>query len=139
MSDLLQRLRERSTRLTSQRRVIAEILDGPDTHLTAEEVLERARATLPEIGLTTVYKTLNEFAKAGDIRQLVLNDGVKRYDPNNDDHHHLVCLGCDRILDVSVRRRPSLSDDKPHGFEIRSVEVTFRGLCGACAADGDAS
>ena len=55
MTPLVDRLRDRGWRLTAQRRVIAEAMTGDHVHLAADEVLDRARATLPEVSLATVY------------------------------------------------------------------------------------
>ena len=88
---LLDRLRALHWRLTPQRRVIAETMRGDHVHLTAEEVLERARERLPEVSLATVYNTLNELVSMGEVQQVDAGDGPTRYDPNTEDgHHHLV-------------------------------------------------
>jgi Fur family transcriptional regulator, stress-responsive regulator len=138
-TDLLARLQQRNWRLTAQRRVIAEVLNGPHTHLTAEEVLGRARAKLPEVSLATVYNTVNELVALGEIAELTLRDGRKRYDPNTtESHHHLICTGCDKILDVVPLRLPSLPDHERHGFDIDTIAVTFRGRCPQCV-DSDAA
>ena len=67
---LLERLRAVGWRLTPQRRVIAEAMGGDHVHLTAEEVLERARGRLPEVSLATVYNTLNELVSMGEVQQV---------------------------------------------------------------------
>lgn len=64
MSDLLERLRGRGWRMTSQRRVVAEVLDGDHVHLTADEVHTRAAQRLPEISRATVYNTLGELVSS---------------------------------------------------------------------------
>lgn len=65
MSDLLERLRGRGWRMTSQRRVVAEVLDGEHVHYTADEVHARAAQRLPEISRATVYNTLGELVSSG--------------------------------------------------------------------------
>lgn len=91
MTPLIDRLRGRGWRLTAQRRVIAEVLSGDHLHLTADEVLERSRAVLPEVGRATVYSTLNEMVGIGELLEISHVDGRKRYDPNvTDRHHHLL-------------------------------------------------
>lgn len=134
MTPLLERLRDRGWRMTAQRRVIAEAMAGEHVHLAADEVLERAREALPEVSLATVYNTLNELVDMGEVVELPHADGRKRYDPNTAErHHHLVCTVCGRMLDVATDD-PQLPADQQHGFELRGVEVTFRGRCPDCAA-----
>lgn len=134
MTELIDRLRDRGWRLTAQRRVIAEAMTGDHVHLAADEVLDRARAQLPEVSLATVYNTLNELVSLGELREFTHADGRKRYDPNVDEgHHHLVCVDCGRMLDV-VTDDPRLVADQRHGFELVDVDVTFRGRCPDCVA-----
>lgn len=134
MTTLIDRLRDRGWRLTAQRRVIAEAMTGEHTHLTADEVLERARASLPEVSLATVYNTLNELVAIGELLELPHADGRKRYDPNvAERHHHLVCVDCGRMLDVRAPE-PKLPAEQRHGFELLGVDVTFRARCPDCAA-----
>jgi Fur family transcriptional regulator, stress-responsive regulator len=134
VTPLIDRLRHRGWRLTAQRRVIAEVLSGEHLHLTADEVLERARLALPEVGRATVYNTLNEMVSIGELVEITHVDGRKRYDPNvTERHHHLLCVVCGRMLDVDADD-PQLAADQCHGFELLDVEVTFRARCPECAA-----
>lgn len=135
-TDLLSRLRARHWRLSPQRRVVAEVLFGDHVHLTAEEVHGRARARLPEISRATVYNTLNELVAMGELLEVDVVDGAKRYDPNvGEQHDHLVCDGCHAIRDVPRSRKlPDVPDDARADYVVTAVEVTYRGLCPACAA-----
>jgi Fur family transcriptional regulator, stress-responsive regulator len=133
---LVDRLRDRGWRLTAQRRVIAEAMAGEHVHLTADEVFERARGALPEVSRATVYNTLNELVGMGELHEITHTDGRKRYDPNVEErHHHLVCVGCGRMLDVTADD-PRLPDDQQHGFELLDIEVTFRARCPGCVRAG---
>ncbi|MFD8591634.1 Fur family transcriptional regulator [Streptomyces sp. NPDC059637] len=137
MSDLLERLRERGWRLTAQRRVVAEVLNGDHVHLTADEVHARAADRLPEISRATVYNTLGELVSLGEIIEVSTDGRAKRYDPNaHRPHHHLVCSRCGTIRDVRPGGNPL--DDLPagerFGFTVSDVEVTYRGVCPKCAA-----
>src|SRR6266536_4288216 len=86
---LLERLRAREWRITSQRRVIAQALEGDHVHLTADEVLGIARGRLPEVSLATVYKTLNELVAMGEVQQVDAGPGPTRYDPNVERPHQV--------------------------------------------------
>lgn len=134
-TDLLERLRDRCWRLSPQRRVVAEVLVGDHVHMTAEQVHDLARERLPELSRATVYNTLNELVAMGEVLEVDVIDGAKRYDPNTtEDHDHLVCESCHAIRDVPVPRRlPVISDEARAGYLISGVEVTYRGLCPSCA------
>lgn len=133
MTTLAERLRQRSFRLTPQRRVIADVLAGAHVHLTADDVFERARTELPELSLATVYNTLKEMVAIGELRELNVDGRTRRYDPNLDEHHHLVCDGCAQVLDVHLDAPvPPLPAGESHGFELADVAVLYRGRCPSC-------
>ncbi|MEU6294299.1 Fur family transcriptional regulator [Streptomyces erythrochromogenes] len=139
MSDLLERLRGRGWRLTSQRRVVAEVLDGDHVHLTADEVHARAARRLPEISRATVYNALGELVALGEVVEVSTDCRAKRYDPNaHHPHQHLVCSGCGLIRDVHPYGDPLavLPAAERFGFAVSDVEITYRGLCPACARAG---
>jgi Fur family ferric uptake transcriptional regulator len=136
MSDLLERLRERGWRMTAQRRVVAEVLDGDHVHLTADEVHARASSRLPEISRATVYNTLGEMVSIGEIIEVATHGRAKRYDPNaHRPHQHLVCSNCGTIRDVHPHGDPlaALPAGERFGFAVSEVQVTYRGLCPDCA------
>ena len=136
ISDLLERLRERQWRVTPQRRVIAEVLDGEHVHLSADAVHSRAHELLPEISLATVYNTLNELVAMGEVIEVSAGAGPKRYDPNvTAPHHHLVCTSCGTLRDVVTSAHlPELGPDQSHGFVLTGVDVVYQGRCPQCTA-----
>ncbi|WP_327068858.1 transcriptional repressor [Kitasatospora sp. NBC_01250] len=137
MSDLLTRLREQGWRLTAQRRVVAEVLDGEHVHLTADEVHARAVGLLPEISRATVYNTLGELVSLGEVLEVSTDGRAKRYDPNaHHSHQHLVCSSCGTIRDVHPSGDPlaALPAAERFGFAVSGAEITYRGLCPDCRA-----
>lgn len=137
MSDLLQRLRDRGWRLTAQRRVVAEVLDGEHVHYTADEVHARAAERLPEISRATVYNTLGELVSIGEVIEVSTDGRAKRYDPNaHHSHQHLVCSRCGVIRDVSPSGDPLalLPESERFGFTLSEATVTYRGLCPSCVS-----
>jgi Fur family transcriptional regulator, stress-responsive regulator len=137
MSDLLERLRDRGWRLTAQRRVVAEVLDGEHVHYTADEVHARAAARLPEIARATVYNTLSELVAIGEVIEVSTDGRAKRYDPNaRHTHQHLVCSQCGTIRDVHPSGDPlaGLPEAERYGFTVSDATITYRGTCPRCAA-----
>lgn len=133
---LLERLRRRSDlRLTAQRRGIAEVLTGEHVHLTADEVLTRARRRLPALSVATVYNTLNELVALGEVRVVETGSGRVRYDPNADrPHDHLVCVRCGEIRDVYPRGRIVLPRSQQFGHRLVARETVFKGHGPRCRA-----
>ena len=132
---LVERLRSRGYRLTSQRRVIAEVLEGENTHLTADEVHQRAVERLPEVSRATVYSTLQQLTELGELNELALDGRSKRYDPNvRPAHHHLVCDGCGEVFDVAHGvAAPALGVGDRHGMVIDRADIVWHGTCPSCS------
>ncbi|MCP5027258.1 MAG: transcriptional repressor [Actinomycetia bacterium] len=133
---LLTRLRDREYRITSQRRVVAQVLEGPNVHMTADEVHHAAIEILPEISRATVYSTLNELTQLGELLELSLDGRSKRYDPNiAPAHHHLVCDHCGQVFDVRHEVvAPQLTPTELHGMTITRAEIVYHGTCASCTA-----
>jgi Fe2+ or Zn2+ uptake regulation protein len=133
-AELTELFRSRGLKITPQRQCIFRVLHGNDTHPTAESVYAAARAEMPSISLKTVYSTLNDLAAMGELQQLDLGTGGRRFDPNTDAHHHLVCVRCGKVRDLYAEF-PGLQvpEKERQGFTVGSAEVVFRGLCADCA------
>ncbi len=133
METLLSRLGAAGVRITAQRRIIAECLDGMNQHLTADEILDAAKTVMPEIGRATVYKALAEFVDSGIVREVQFGGGPKHFDPNaHIDHHHLICSTCEQVWDLDA----AVCEIKPggdSGFVLTHAEVGFYGQCAACS------
>ena len=92
------KLYDKDYKLTPQRRVILGVFaKNPDKHLSAEEVWGIVKGTNPEIGLATVYRTLDLFAELDILQKMDFGDGRGRYEFYESEvhnHHHLICLKC---------------------------------------------
>lgn len=129
---LRERLRARGMRLTVQRRVVADVLDGENVHLTADEIFELARQELPEISRATVYNALHDFVEVGEVGEVQQGRAV-RFDPNaHRSHHHFLCRSCGRLFDVDVAGSEDLSVVGLDGssFDPMSLDIMFGGDCG---------
>ena len=131
---LLELFRKKGYHITPQRRVIVDLLVGDDTHPTAEQVYQRAVAVMPEISRTTVYNTLRELVELGELAPVEnLSESGTRYDTNMDDHHHLFCIRCNRLVDVTLDIAGlEIPDEQAMGFKILKGQVTFYGVCPDC-------
>ncbi len=134
--ELTELFRSTGRKVTAQRQCIFRLLEGNVTHPSAEAVYEVARQEMATISLKTVYQTLNELAELGEVTALDLGTGTVRFDPNVDTvHHHLVCRSCGKVRDVDTDFAGLTVPRGQHqGYEVRSAEVVFRGLCEDCRA-----
>lgn len=135
-------LKENGLKVTTQRIAILDVLQSrPDTHLTAEEIYEHVRELHPEIGLATVYRTIQLLSDLHLIDKLNLDDGYVRYEIGKKHgglgthhHHHLVCLECGKVLSFEDDMLESLENriKEAMNFEIVDHEVKLYGYCKDC-------
>jgi Fe2+ or Zn2+ uptake regulation protein len=137
---LIELLRARGHRITSQRLVIHRLLREQDRHLTAEQVREAVAGSLPGVSTPTVYATLDLLADLGLVRRLHAGAGATLYDSRTDAHHHAACRVCGRVEDIDRVEdlSPVVRAARRRGFESEHVEVVVSGLCGDCASRGAA-
>lgn len=136
-------LKKKGYKLTPQRRAILDIIvDCEGKHLTAEEIYDEVKKTCPEIGLATVYRTMQLLDEIGVISKLNLDDGCIRYEINLNksechNHHHLICKKCGKIIEVEDDLMDNVEDkiQSAYKFKILDHDVKFYGLCEECNKD----
>jgi len=132
-------LKEKGYKLTPQRRAVLNIImENPGKHLTTEEIYDLVKVQCPDIGLATVYRTLQILNEMDLILKINLDDGCSRYEYNihqdDHEHHHLICSGCGKILEVNDDLLDSIERqiEKDFDFVITDHKVKFFGLCSKC-------
>jgi Fur family transcriptional regulator, stress-responsive regulator len=133
-AELVDTFRASGLKVTPQRRLLFELLDGNCSHPTADELFTAASSRMPGISLRTVYQTLADLGAMGEIRQLSIGSGPTRFDPNVTDHHHVVCDGCGAVTDVYVDGTQLLTICGAPGFRTDTLSIVFHGTCASCAA-----
>ncbi len=127
--------RERGLALTAQRRRILELILDRRDHPTADQIYQDAKRHLPDISRTTVYRVLDTLVAIGVIRKACSRTAATRFDSVTDRHHHLVCLHCEKLIDVDddqFSHRVELPDVSAVSFEIHDFSIHFSGICAAC-------
>ena len=132
------RLRNNSYKLTPQRQTILKtFLENPDRHLSAEDVYLLVKNQYPDIGLATVYRTLDLLAELGILQKNDFGDGRSRYEFSRKDehhHHHLICLNCGDVSEFDDDLLESLEAVilKRNHFKILDHDLKFFGYCQKC-------
>lgn len=138
---LREELLKNGYKLTTQRRVIFEILlEQEDQHLSPEEIFDIVKNKYPEIGLATIYRTLQLFEQIGIVYKMNFNDGCYRYEITINEssdqhrHHHLICKECGKIIGVKEDLLNSLEEivEKQYKFQIIDHSLKFIGICADC-------
>jgi Fur family ferric uptake transcriptional regulator len=136
VADPLSLLRACGIQVTAQRLAVLRAVAG-DPHITAERAAERVRREIGAISLQSVYDALNVLVAGGVIRRIQPAGSPARFECRvGDNHHHLICRLCGRIVDVdcAVGRAPCLTASHDSGYEIDEAEVAYWGRCPECAA-----
>lgn len=126
--EMADRLKQAGLRPTRQRLALAGLLyRHGDRHLTAEQLYEEARRDEVRVSLATVYNCLNQFTRAGLIREVVVDSGRSYFDTNVSRHHHFYHDGTGELTDIPAEAI-SLGDlpPAPDGTRVASAEVIIR-------------
>ena len=140
MDDLKQRLQARQHKMTPQRQTVLQVfLDHPGEHLSAEDVHGILRQGKSEIGLATVYRSLELLSELELLQKMEFGDGCSRYevnttDPSEHHHHHLICTTCGAVTEFEDDLLDDLEADiqKKMGFHVLNHQVKFYGTCKEC-------
>lgn len=128
-------LRAASLRVTAPRvAVLAEVHAQP--HADVDGIATAVRLRLGSVSTQAVYDVLRALTRAGLVRRIEPAGSPARFEARvGDNHHHVVCRGCNAIDDVdcAVGSAPCLEPSSSNGFSIDEAEVTYWGLCPRCA------
>ena len=132
-------LNKAGMRATNQRALIMEIIRRGKGHLDADEIHRRGREKETRLSLSTVYRTLHMFKKAGLVEELHFNEDHHHYEVKPaTEHHHLLCLGCGRVIEFSYPLSRYIKRNVPEakGFDIADTEIRMTGYCPKCRHSG---
>jgi Fur family transcriptional regulator, stress-responsive regulator len=127
-------LREHGVRVTAQRLAVFKAVSD-DPHVSADVVVGSVRSEIGWISVQAVYDALATLTDVGLLRRIQPAGSPARYEGRvGDNHHHLICRVCDRMVDVdcAVGHAPCLTAVEDAGFEIDEAEVVYWGRCPEC-------
>lgn len=128
----MERHRKMRFKLTPQRLAIIDYLDGNKNHPSAEEIYREVSTRFPTMSFATVYNTLETLRQRGSLLELTIDPDKKRFDPNTEHHHHLICMKCRRIEDIHRDYDLPVPTAHRNGFEITGNHIEFYGRCPNC-------
>jgi len=133
MLDSVKKLKALGLKVTPQRRAVLDAIKGDRTHPSAEKIYKKILRKYPGVSFATVYNTLSKLAETGEIQELDIDPGKKRYDPQPLPHYHFYCKMCGKVYDVNddISFIPEIK--RIAGHQIESVQLNFKGVCGTCA------
>ncbi len=134
-------LRDKGLKVTKQRLlVLATVGEHPGEHLTAEDIYELVREQYPDIGLATIYRTVQVLVDLHILDKVSFDDGFTRYEleaageDKGHRHHHAICQRCGKVIsfenDLLDNLEQALYDAT--GFMVIDHEVKLYGYCKIC-------
>ena len=133
-TDPSETLRERGLRVTAQRLAVLRAVSSAP-HVTADAVAQTVRGEIGAVSVQAVYDALAILTEKGLLRRIQPAGSPARYENRvGDNHHHLICRVCERMVDVdcAVGDAPCLTAVEDSGFEIDEAEVVYWGRCPDC-------
>ncbi|MGL5257310.1 MAG: Fur family transcriptional regulator [Proteocatella sp.] len=136
---LLESIKKSGYKLTPQRReILKALVESKGKHLSCDEIYEIVRIDCPDIGIATVYRTLQILETTDSVNRLNLDDGCIRYELDLDEethsHHHLICKLCGSVYEVRIDLLEELENniEKNYDFTILDHDLKFFGICNKC-------
>ncbi len=129
-------LRRHGLNITAQRLAVLRAVSA-QPHRTADDIYNVVRAEIGAISRQAVYDTLAALTDKGVLRRIQPAGSPARYEDRvGDNHHHLICRTCNRMVDVdcAVGDTPCLTAADSSGYEIDEAEVIYWGRCPECVA-----
>jgi Fur family ferric uptake transcriptional regulator len=138
------KFRGHALRWSALRESILELLSSASRHMSAKEIHASLYKTNPNLGLTTVYRTLDLLSQMNFINKITLINRHGRYEFNRGDkeghHHHLICTQCGKIINTkefeedepALMKKTEENLTKNYNFEIFNYYIDFFGLCSKC-------
>jgi Fur family ferric uptake transcriptional regulator len=132
----LKHIQKKGLKRTSQRDLILDTFLRTEAHLSSEDLYRLVRQQDPNIGQTTVYRTLKLLAEAGLAREVRFGDGITHYEHNykHQHHDHMICSECGRIIEFFSAELEAIQDAMAakHRFQVTQHLLRIIGVCAEC-------
>jgi len=140
---IAQQFAAQNYKLTSQREAIVQVLlNHEKEHLSVEEVYMLVKNSYPNLGLATVYRTLELLCELHIVEKMNFGDGMARYDLRGDEtdhmHHHLICNVCGKLEEIKEDwlLELELRLEREYGFTVTDHRLDFKGSYHTCKSTG---
>lgn len=134
LKDALETLKSTGVRITPQRHAILEFMIHSTAHPTADDIYRALETTFPNMSVATVYNNLRVFKSAGLVKELTYGDSSSRFDFVTNDHYHVICNDCGKIVDFHYPGLDEVEHLASHvtGFQVDYHRLEIYGTCQQC-------
>jgi Fur family peroxide stress response transcriptional regulator len=131
--EIIKVLKSKRLRVTPQRFAVYANLLARKDHPTVEQILTDLNQDAPTSSQATVYAALQALREVGLVREVLLEEGVSRYDANVAPHHHFRCNCCRKIEDIEWNTFGNIDlNQLRSGLKAERFEVIVQGICDRC-------
>ncbi len=132
-------LEEHNLKHTKQRDAILDVFLTAAGHVTSEDIYKAVREDHPNVGYTTVYRTMKLLCDAGLASERHFDDGITRYEIEHAHHDHLVCVKCGRIIEFECAMIEATQEEiaARYGFRVLRHRHELYGHCSSCQREGE--
>lgn len=133
--DCKNELNEVNLKATPARMALMNLLESTDKPVDVQTMIEYLDSRDIKTDPTTVFRIVNMFTEKGLLKTILLNEGKSRYElASLADHHHLMCISCGSIQDMSDCNIDVLENhiEKKKNFKVTSHSLEFFGICANC-------
>lgn len=133
----LDKLKNQEVRMTPQRRAILVYLLNTTSHPSADDIYRALVDKFPNISVATVYNNLRMFKEANLVKELTYGDSSSRFDGNVEEHYHIICEECNKIVDFDYPKLDQIEEiaAEKTGFSVREHRMEVYGLCKECMSE----
>jgi Fe2+ or Zn2+ uptake regulation protein len=138
MNEYADQIRSSGHRLTRQRKLILEILEGSREHLDADTIHDRAKVRDSSISLATVYRSLGLLKDIGLVQENLLGEGHGHFEMTQSaPHYHFTCLKCGRVVEFEASQLMEVTRKlcNNEGLQVTEAQLLLRGYCSECRED----
>ncbi|MEK3954669.1 MAG: peroxide-responsive transcriptional repressor PerR [Psychrobacillus psychrotolerans] len=134
LRDALDTLKSTGVRITPQRHAILEFIIQSMSHPTADDIYKALESKFPSMSVATVYNNLRVFREAGLVKELTYGDSSSRFDFVTNDHYHMICDACGKIVDFHYPGLDEVEHLASHltGFDVSYHRMEIYGVCPTC-------
>jgi len=134
LDEFFKKCRQLRLSVTPQRLAIYKALIADETHPSPDKIYQAIKVDFPTISLATVYKTLETLEKNGIVSVVTPIHNTVRYDATTEQHHHIVCVRCKKIIDLESKELDALKIPDVVAKKNRLIDfsVHFNVICSEC-------
>jgi len=129
-------LKQKNLKWSQQREVILDLFLSTHKHVTTEELYQLARSKFPQIGYTTVHRTLKLLSECGLASERHFSDRYTRFESKQKDQHHdhLICTKCGKIVEFECGEIEKMQENiaRQKGFKVAHHRLELYGICRNC-------